>query len=186
MLMKLLEDTRPQYLGMVFDAPGRTFRDDIYPEYKANRPPTPADLISQMPLVQEVVDGFRLCSPLVRGVEADDVIATLVTRFASNDVECVVVTGDKDLMQLVGPRVRLWDTMRDRWTDVAAVESRFGVPPEQVVDVMALMGDSVDNIPGVKGIGEKTAVALVRRFGPLESVLENLDEVPSMGLRGAK
>ncbi len=113
-------------------------------------------------------------------------IATLVTRFASDGTECVVVTADKDLMQLVGSGVRLWDTMRDRWVDTAAVEARLGVSPSQVVDFIALMGDAIDNIPGVKGIGEKTAVALIRRFGDLEAVLDSLEEVKSMGLRGAK
>jgi DNA polymerase-1 len=186
MLLKLLADTRAEYMGVVFDAPGPTFRDDLFAAYKANRPSAPDDLTSQMPLVRQVVEAFRLRCLSVTGVEADDVIATLVTGLAGDCVDCVIVTGDKDMMQLVGPRVRLWDTMRDRWTDSAAVEARFGVEPSQVLDVMALMGDPIDNIPGVKGIGEKTAVALIRRFGDLETVLGHLEEVERMELRGAR
>lgn len=186
MLQKLLADVRPEYLGVVFDAPGPTFRDDLFADYKANRPSMPDDLAAQMPLVHRIVESFRLRSLCVDGVEADDVIATLAERFAAEGVDCVVITGDKDMMQIVGPRVRLWDTMRDRWVDAAAVEARLGVQPSQVLDVMALMGDQVDNIPGVKGIGEKTAVALIRRFGDLETLLGRLDEVERMELRGAR
>ena len=186
MLLKLLDDAKPEYMGVIFDAPGPTFRDQIFADYKANRPPTPEDLIPQVPLIHRIVGGFRLYTLAIPGVEADDVIATLTTHVAAEKVECVVVTGDKDLMQLVGPRVRLWDTMRDRWTDAAAVRARFGVTPAQLVDVMALMGDATDNIPGVKGVGEKTAVALVQRFGNLEAVLAHLPEIERMNLRWAK
>jgi DNA polymerase-1 len=186
MLLKLLKEARPEYLGIVFDAPGATFRDDLFAEYKAHRPSAPDDLKAQIPLVHKIVQGFRLRTLTVPGVEADDVIATLVDAMDRQGARCVVVTGDKDLMQLVGPRVTLWDTMRDRVIDSAAVEARLGVPPARVVDVMALMGDSVDNIPGVKGIGEKTAVALVREFGDLEGILAHLSEVEQMKLRGAK
>ncbi len=186
MLLKLLGEVKPEYIAVVFDAPGGTFRDEMFAEYKANRPGMPDDLSAQIPFVHRVVEAFRLPVLAVSGVEADDVIATITTRLAPEGVECVVITGDKDLMQLVGPRVRLWDTMRDRWTDEAAVAERFGVKPDQIVDIMALMGDSVDNIPGVKGIGEKTAVALIQQFGDLENVLGRLGEVESMALRGAK
>ncbi len=186
MLLKLLGEAKPEYLVVVFDAPGATFRDELFEAYKANRPATPEDLAAQIPFVHRTVAAFRLCALSEPGVEADDVIATLTTRLAAQNVDCVVVTGDKDLMQLVGPHVQLWDTMRDRWIDVAAVEERFGVGPAQVVDVMALMGDPIDNIPGVKGIGEKTAVALIRAFGDLEGLLSHLGEVERMALRGAR
>jgi DNA polymerase-1 len=185
MLLKLLNDVEASYLAVIFDAPGKTFRDDLYDQYKANRAPAPDELKAQIPMIHEVVDAFRICKIAEPGVEADDVIATLVRRHA-DDMECVIVTGDKDLMQLVRPSVRLWDTMRDRWVDEKAVREKFGVAPGQVVDVMALMGDSIDNIPGVKGVGAKTASALIEHFGDVESLLARLEEVPELGLRGAK
>jgi DNA polymerase-1 len=186
MLLKLIREEQPRYLGVVFDAPGGTFRDDLFEAYKANRPHMPDDLAVQVPLVHEVVRALRARVLEERGVEADDVIASLTERFAAAAVDCIVITGDKDLMQLVGPHVRLWDTMRDRRTDEAGVRERLGVDPHQVVDVMALMGDSVDNIPGIKGIGEKTATALIQRFGSLDRLLEHVDEVEQSGLRNAK
>lgn len=186
MLLKLLGDQQPEYLGIVFDAPGGTFRDEMFAAYKAHRPDTPPDLVAQFEHVQDVIAALSIPTLMVPGVEADDVIATLVTRATAAGAECVVVTGDKDLMQLVGPHVRLWDTMHGRWTDEAGVRERWGVAPGQVVDILALMGDAVDNIPGVKGIGEKTAVALIREFGSLEHVLSRLPEVERMALRGAK
>ncbi|MGH7789950.1 MAG: DNA polymerase I [Candidatus Binatia bacterium] len=186
MLLKLLAEAKPDYATIVFDAPGGTFRDDLYADYKAQRPEMPGDLAAQIPLIHRVVAALRLHMLLVPGVEADDVIATLVAQHAGRELDCVVVTGDKDLMQLVGPGVELWDTMRDRRIDRAAVQAKFGVGPEHVVDVMALMGDSIDNIPGVKGIGEKTAVALIQAFGDLENLLSRLDEVAQMTLRGAR
>ncbi|MFQ5664982.1 MAG: DNA polymerase I [Candidatus Binatia bacterium] len=187
MLVKLLRQTQPQYIGIVFDAPGRTFRDDLFESYKANRPAMPDDLAAQFPLVQEVVQGFALPALSISGVEADDVIATVTEHMAAQDVETVIITGDKDLMQLVGARVRLWDTMRDRWCDSDAVRRRFGVRPEQVVEVLGLMGDTTDNIPGIKGIGEKTAAALIQRFGTIECLLSRLDELEAGGgIRGAR
>jgi DNA polymerase-1 len=185
MLLKLLSEVRPQYAAVVFDAPGATFRDDLYAHYKANRSEMPGDLAAQIPWIHRVVAALRLYEICVPGVEADDVIASLIAAHA-DEIDTVIVTSDKDLMQLVGPHVRLWDTMRDRWTDTAAVEAKFGVPPERVVDVMALVGDSIDNIPGVAGIGEKTAVALIQTFGDLENVLTRLDAVAQMSLRGAR
>lgn len=187
MLLKLLRDTRPQYICIVFDAPGRTFRDDLFESYKANRPSMPDDLSAQFPLVHEVVAAFALPALSISGVEADDVIATLAAQMPSQGVETVIVTADKDLMQVVGEHVQLWDTMRDRRCDVAAVRERFGVSPEQVVDVLGLMGDTTDNIPGVKGIGEKTAAALIQRFGSIENLLAHLDGLEAArDIRGAK
>lgn len=186
MLMKLLAETASEYVAVVFDAPGPTFRDEIFSEYKANRPATPSELISQMEFVPKIAEALGVVVIAEPGVEADDVIATLAAQAVAQGMECVIVTGDKDLMQIVGPRIRLWDTMRDRWIDEAAVRAKFGVAPQQVLDVMALMGDATDNIPGVKGIGEKTAAALVREFGPLEEVLRRLPEVERSQLRGAK
>jgi DNA polymerase-1 len=127
MLLKLLSDAKADYLVVVFDAARKTFRDEIYADYKAHRPPMPNELASQIPHIHRVVDALHIPVLSIEGVEADDVIATLLTRVADVDLDAVIVTADKDLMQLVGPNVRLWDTMRDRWTDVAAVQARFGV-----------------------------------------------------------
>jgi DNA polymerase-1 len=187
MVLKLLNDAKPDYLAVVFDAARKTFRDELYADYKAHRPEMPSDLAAQLPYIDRVVTALRLHTIRVPGVEADDVIATLVAQHAGPQLDCVIVTADKDLMQLVGPHVRLWDTMRDRWIDRAAVEARYGVPPAQLGDVLALMGDSIDNIPGVSGIGEKTATALVQAFGSVEGTLEQLDKVATLpNLRGAK
>jgi DNA polymerase I len=186
MLLKLLSDAKADYLVVVFDAARKTFRDELYADYKAHRPEMPSELAAQLPHIQRVVDALRIPVLRIHGVEADDVIASLLARVADIDLDAVVVTADKDLMQLVGPNVRLWDTMRDRWVDVAAVQAKFGVAPAQVSDVLALMGDSVDNVPGVSGIGEKTAIALVQAFGSVEGVLDHIDAVAQLSMRGAK
>ena len=187
MLLKLLRETTPAYVGAVFDAPGPTFRDELFEPYKANRPGMPEDLAAQLPLVHELVQAFGIRSLAVPGVEADDVIGTVVESLGRTGVRSVIISGDKDLLQLVGERVTLWDTMRDRHYDVAAVRQRFGVGPEQVVDIIGLMGDPIDNIPGVKGIGEKTATLLVQRFGSVAHVLARLGEIEAAAdIRGAK
>ncbi|MGE0519896.1 MAG: DNA polymerase I [Candidatus Binatia bacterium] len=185
MLLKLMAEAKPDYLAVVFDATRKTFRDDMYAEYKAHRAEMPNELAAQIPHVHRVVSALRLYSLSVPGVEADDVIGSVLAAFASPELDCVVVTGDKDLMQLVRPGVRLWDTMRDRWIDAAAVEAKYGVAPEHLVDVFALMGDAIDNVPGVTGVGEKTAVALVRALGNVENVLDQLEAVAGLPVRGA-
>ena len=186
MLAKLLREERPRYTAVVFDAPGETFRDNLYAAYKQNRPGVPDELRPQMGYIRRIVDAFRLPVIQVSGVEADDVIGTLAAQASAAGRETVVVTGDKDMMQLVDGRTTLLDTMRDRRFGPDEVRARFGVDPALVPDVMGLMGDPIDNIPGVAGIGEKTASALVSRLGPVEQILERLDEVETIGLRGAK
>jgi DNA polymerase-1 len=186
MLVKLLRESQPELCAVVVDAPGRTFRDEAFADYKATRTETPSDLLLQLPYIKQMVDALGLPLVEVPGVEADDVIGTLACQAVQHDRDVQIVTSDKDMMQLVGPRVRLLDTMYDRTTGVREVEARFGVPPQQVVEVMALMGDSIDNIPGVKGIGEKTATRLIQHFGSVESLYARLDEIESLGLRGAK
>lgn len=187
MLLKLLREAAPQYIATVFDAPGPTFRDTLFERYKANRPPMPEDLAAQFPLVYEIVNAFALRSLSIAGVEADDVIASVAERLAAQQADLIIVTSDKDLMQLVGPHVQLWDTMRNRRCDRAAVRSRWGVEPEQVVEVMGLMGDPTDNIPGVRGIGEKTATTLIARFGTIEHLLARLGELAACSdIRGAQ
>jgi DNA polymerase-1 len=177
MLLKVVRDEQPDALVMIFDAKGPTFRSDLYPEYKANRAAMPDDLVPQIPIIKEVVRGFRIPALELEGYEADDIIATLARRFAGNGLEITVVTGDKDLMQIVGDHVRLLDTMKDAVSGPAEVQERFGVPPEKVVEVLGLAGDSIDNIPGVPGIGQKTASGLIQEFGTIENLLANVDRV---------
>jgi DNA polymerase-1 len=187
MLAKLLRGGSDRdYLAVVFDAPGKKFRDAIYAGYKQTRAPMPDDLRPQLPYIRRLVDALRLTVIEQPDVEADDVIGTLATRAAAEGLETVIVTGDKDMMQLVGERTTLYDDVRNRRVGIPEVRERFGVEPELVPDVLGLMGDSIDDIPGVKGIGQKTASALVAQLGPVESILARLDEVERLGLRGAK
>jgi len=187
MLAKLLREEGVSHIAVVFDAPGRqTFRSEAYADYKATRSAMPAELTPQIPYIHRVVAALGIRMLEVPGVEADDVIGTLSSRAAADGTEVRIVTSDKDMMQLVGPRVTLLDTMHDRTSGIAEVRTRFGVEPAQVVDVMALMGDAIDNIPGVKGIGEKTAIRLIAHFGSIDELYRRIDEVEALDLRGAK
>jgi DNA polymerase-1 len=177
MLQTLIKQEQPDHLAVIFDARGPTFRKELYPEYKANRAAMPEDLVPQIPLIKEVVQAFSLPLLELQGFEADDLIATLAKRYAGQGMEVTVVTGDKDLMQIVDERISLLDTMKGRRSQVAEVMERFGVPPRQVLEVLGLAGDSSDNIPGVPGIGEKTASALISEFGDIENLLANIDMV---------
>lgn len=173
LLLGLLQEQRPDYLAVVFDRPREeTFRRELYPAYKANRDATPEDLLAQLPYIKQVLQALNIPSLEARGFEADDVIATLARRYAGEGIEVTVVTGDKDLLQIVDERISLLDTMKAQRSGPQEVIERFGVPAERVADVLGLAGDSSDNIPGVPGIGEKTAAELVQRFGSLEGVLE--------------
>ncbi len=186
MLLKLIKDCHPSHIGIIFDSPTKTFRDDLFQDYKATRHEAPSDLTVQIPYIHRAVQAFRVRSLMREGYEADDVIATLAVRAAKNRFDVVIVTADKDFMQIVGPRIQLWDTMRDRWTKVRDVRERFGLEPARLIDVQALMGDPIDNVKGVPGVGEKTAVALVQEFGGVENVYRNLDKVAESKIRGAK
>ncbi|MBE0597868.1 MAG: ribonuclease HI [Desulfuromonadales bacterium] len=173
LLLKLLREERPAQLVVIFDPPrGETFRSQLYPNYKANRTAMPDDLAAQIPYIKQMVRALNIATLEVPGFEADDVIATVARRCAAEGMEVTVVTGDKDLMQIVGVGIGLLDTLKDKRSGVAEVEQRFGVVPERVTDILGLAGDASDNIPGVPGIGEKTAAELVQRFGPLEEVLK--------------
>ena len=186
MLLKLATDYKPRRLVVVFDAGARSFRNDLYPEYKAHRPPPPADLVPQFTLVRELVSSFSIALLDAVNLEADDLIATLARRGKEAGLRIVVVSSDKDLMQLVDERCVLLDTMKNVTFDEKAVEAKFGVPPRQLGDLLALMGDAVDNVPGVPGVGPKTAAALVQAFGSTEALIARLDEVAALkGLRGA-
>ncbi|MGQ0619739.1 MAG: DNA polymerase I [Panacagrimonas sp.] len=171
MLKRLIKDYQPKSLAVVFDPPGRTFREDIYPAYKGTRSATPEDLTTQFPLVVELCEALGLKVLQVPDVEADDVIGTLATRAAAAGQPVLIVTGDKDMAQLVTSEVHLLDTMKNRRMDPAGVVEKFGVRPESIVDYLALMGDASDNIPGVPGVGEKTAAKLIVEYGSLDGVV---------------
>jgi DNA polymerase I len=177
MLQKLRKDVRADYVACVFDAPGKTFRDDIFPEYKAHRSPMPPDLRAQLDPIHEVVRllGWKVLN--VPGVEADDVIGTLACLATERGYRTVISSGDKDLSQLVNEQVTVIDTMNDRKRDVAGVEAEFGVPPRLMVDYQALVGDSVDNVPGVEKVGPKTAVKLLQEYGSLDNLIARAGEV---------
>lgn len=173
MLLGLLQEQRPDYLAVVFDQPREeTFRRELYPAYKANRDAMPEELAAQLPYIRRMLQALQIPALEAPGFEADDLIATLARRHAAAGIQVTVVTGDKDLMQIVNNRIFLLDTMKDSRSGPQQVLERFGVPPELVSDVLGLAGDTTDNIPGVPGIGEKTAAELVRRFGSLEGVLK--------------
>jgi 5'-3' exonuclease len=184
-LLKLLKQHRPEYVVVALDAGRETFRNEMFADYKSNRPEAPAELIPQFPYFRKVLDVLDVPLLELPGYEADDIIATLCDRMADKGCELVVVSSDKDLMQLVTDGIRLLDSAKDRWIGAAEVHEKFGVKPEQVIEVMGLMGDAVDNIPGVKGIGEKTAIALIQQFQTLENLYNGLDELEKMKLRGA-
>jgi DNA polymerase I len=181
MLWKLLRDMKPEekptHLAVVFDLSERTFRTEMYPDYKAHRPDPPDDLRPQFPLIREAVQAFDLPCLEQRGFEADDLIATYVREACEADATATIVSSDKDLMQLVSDCVIMFDTMKDRKIGRAEVMEKFGVPPEKVVEVQALIGDSTDNVPGVPGIGVKTAAQLIGEYGDLETLLKRASEI---------
>lgn len=177
MLRKLLADYRPQHIAVVFDAKGRTFRDDLYEQYKANRPPMPEELQAQIEPLHELVEAMGLPLLSVPGVEADDVIGTLAVQAAAKGIPVVISTGDKDMAQLVSDRISLINTMTGTVLDPAGVVAKFGVPPERIVDLLALMGDTSDNIPGIPKVGPKTAAKWLSEYGSLDAVLAHADEI---------
>ena len=177
MLLKIVRDQRPDYLAVAFDAKGPTLRHAEYQEYKAQRPEMPDSLSRQLPYIHRVVEAFRIPALLQEGFEADDLIGTLARQAEEAGLDVTIVSGDKDMLQLITPRTCVYDTMKDKVYRAEDVRERFGVEPERVVEIMGLMGDSIDNIPGVPGIGEKTAVDLIRRFGSIENLLAHLDEI---------
>jgi DNA polymerase-1 len=176
-LLNLVRDRRPEYLAAAFDGAGPVFRSEIYPEYKANRSDMPDDLSAQIPVIRRVFEGFRVPVLLEEGMEADDVIATLATRGAERGLDVFIVTSDKDARQLIGDHVRLLNLRTRKEMDAAALEKDWGIRPDQVVDFLALTGDSVDNIPGVPGIGAGYAATFLKEFGTLDNLLENAGKV---------
>ncbi|PJC04822.1 MAG: DNA polymerase I, partial [Gallionellaceae bacterium CG_4_9_14_0_8_um_filter_60_335] len=177
MLRKLRADFPADYSACVFDAKGKTFRDDWYPEYKAHRPPMPDDLRLQIEPLHEAVAAAGWNILMVDGVEADDVIGTLAQQAAKAGARCIISTGDKDLTQLVNSQVTLVNTMSNEVLDEAGVTAKFGVPPERIVDYLALVGDTVDNVPGVPKCGPKTAAKWLAEYGTLDNLTAHADEV---------
>lgn len=177
MLLKLLREERPSHLVVVWDAPGKTFRHQLYPQYKATRKETPSELRLQIDYMRRIVEALNLPARELSGYEADDVIGTIARRAEDKGIETVIVSGDKDLTQLVSEKVTMLDTLKDARTDVAGVKERFGVGPDKVTEVLALWGDSSDNIPGVPKVGEKTAKELITQYGSLEEALAHAGEV---------
>ncbi|WP_046078117.1 DNA polymerase I [Halomonas sp. HG01] len=187
MLKRLIKDYPDSPMAVVFDAPGKTFRDELYAEYKAQRPPMPDDLRDQVQPLHDCVRALGLPLLCIQGVEADDVIGTLARHATEAGRDAVISTGDKDMAQLVNAHITLVNTMKDETLDVAGVKEKFGLPPERIIDFLALMGDKVDNIPGVPGVGEKTALGLLQGMeGGLETVYADLERVKTLGFRGAK
>lgn len=177
MLNKIIADQKPDYVAMIFDSKAPSFRKKIYPDYKANRSEMPEELAVQIPYIKDIVRAHRMAQLEMEGFEADDIIATLTKRFASPDVQVVIVTGDKDLMQLVNADVTVFETMRGEFFNAEHVKEKFGVGPEALLDALALAGDSSDNIPGVPGIGMKTAAALIDEFKSLDALLAHPEKV---------
>ena len=183
MLLKLLGDHHPEYVAMVFDAKGPTFRHRLYDAYKANRPPMAQDLVEQIPYIKQVTDGMNIAALELEGYEADDIIGTLALAAEKKGFRVIMVTGDKDFKQLVSPQTSIWDPMKDRTIDYEGLRKDFGLEPSQWIDVMALAGDTSDNIPGVPGIGEKTALGLIKTFGSMDALFHDLDKVTKKKLR---
>ena len=180
MLWKLLaemKDDKPTHLAVVFDKSEKTFRSEFYPDYKAHRPDAPADLIPQFPLIREAVRAFDIPCLEQAGFEADDLIATYARLACEAKATTTIVSSDKDLMQLVGNGVTMYDTMKDRRIGAAEVMEKFGVGPDKVIEVQALIGDTSDNVPGVPGIGVKTAAQLIGEYGDLETLLKRAKEI---------
>ncbi|MDR0690830.1 MAG: DNA polymerase I, partial [Streptococcaceae bacterium] len=177
MLIKLITDIEYSHIAVVFDCGCKTFRNDLYENYKANRAPCPEDLKPQFPLVRDIVKVLNIKTLEKIGYEADDLIATYSKKAENEGIEVMIVSSDKDLMQLVDDKVKMFDGMKNEIIDAEKVKEKWGVPPEQLLDVLSLMGDSSDNVPGVPGIGPKTAAELISEFGNLDNLLAHLDTI---------
>ncbi|MCP4595019.1 MAG: DNA polymerase I [Neptuniibacter sp.] len=186
MLKSLIKQYPESPIAVIFDAKGKTFRDEIYSEYKAQRPPMPDDLRSQVEPIHNIVKAMGMPLIVEEGVEADDVIGTMAREASAKGIDTLISTGDKDMAQLVDQHVTLINTMTDTIMDIDGVKEKFGIPPELIIDYLALMGDKVDNIPGVPGVGEKTALALLQGIGGLKDLYANLDKIADLGFRGSK
>ena len=177
MLQKLIKSERPNYLSVIFDTPVKTFRHEIFPEYKANRQKTPDDLIAQIEPLHQAIINLGLPLLAVDGVEADDVIGTLAVEADRRKVKTLIATGDKDMAQLVTENIHLIDTMKDHRMGPKEVEEKFGIAPNRFIDYLTLAGDTSDNIPGVEKVGPKTAIKWISEYGSLDGVIQNADQI---------
>jgi len=186
-LMRLLEEEKPDYIVIVFDTPAPTFRHQEFKEYKAHRKKMPIELVNQIPLVKEIINNYNIFICSKEGYEADDIIGTIAKEAEKRNCSTIIVTGDKDAFQLISPHTKIMTTIRGvtevKIYDEESIKKKYGVDPEKIVDILALKGDSSDNIPGVPGIGEKTAVGLIKKYGNLENILNNIDEIHKKSLR---
>jgi DNA polymerase-1 len=183
-MMKLLRSHKPEYLAVVLDAGHQTFRNQMFLEYKSNRRQAPTDLVLQLPDLRRLLDALNIVALELEGYEADDLIGTLCAILCDESCDLIVVSSDKDLMQLVTNKVSLLDSVKEHWIGPHEVIARFGVEPDRVPEVLGLMGDVADNIPGIKGVGKKTAIALMQQFRDLEDLYGNLDRLQQTNLRG--
>ncbi len=186
MIRSLVDQYPDSTIAVIFDAKGPTFRNEMYSEYKANRPPMPDELRSQIQPIHDIINAMGLPLISISGVEADDVIGTFATQATASGHDCLISTGDKDMAQLVSPHVTLVNTMKNEFLDPDGVTKKYGFGPEHIIDYLALMGDKVDNIPGVPGVGDKTATALIAGLGGLDDLYDNLEKIKDLEFRGAK
>ncbi|MDA8339408.1 MAG: hypothetical protein M0Z70_08930 [Nitrospiraceae bacterium] len=183
MILKIIREKKPDAVAIAFDSPVPTERHRIYEEYKAQRPETPDDLVVQIPHIKEIIKAFNMPAFEMPGYEADDIICTIAKKAASQGVSVFILSGDKDMMQVVGNGIKIYDPMKDVIIDENYVMERFGLPPERITEAMALTGDAIDNIPGVKGIGEKTAKELLSKTGSLDELLNHPERIESERIR---
>jgi len=183
MLMKLLDDKSPEYGAVTFDVKGPTFRHKIFKDYKATRPPMPEDMAVQIPYIKQVVHGLNVVVLEKQGYEADDIIGTIARLGQDQGFNVVIVSGDKDFRQILSGNTVMWDSMNDKLTDSSTIRRDYGIEPEQIIQVMALSGDTSDNIPGIPGVGEKTAISLIQQFGSMEHIFEHTDQITGPSLR---
>ncbi len=183
MLLKLIDDKSPNYLAVVLDVKGPTFRHEIFKDYKATRPPMPDDMAAQIPYIKEVVAGLDITMLEKEGYEADDIIATIALLGSNQGLNVVIVSGDKDFRQALSERTEMWDPMNEKSVDYEGLKRDYGLEPAQIIEVMALSGDSVDNIPGIPGVGEKTALTLIQQFHSIENLFQNTDKITKASLK---
>lgn len=183
MIFKILKERSPEAIAIAFDTPEPTERHKIYEDYKAQRPETPTDLLAQIPHMKKIIEAFRITTFEMPGYEADDIICTIAIRAASEGIKVFILSGDKDMMQIVNENIFIYDPMKDLLIDKEQVIKRFGVPPPMIPEIMALAGDSIDNIPGVKGIGEKTAKEILKESGSIDAILDNPSIIKNDRLR---
>jgi len=177
MLRKIISEDKPGYMAIAFDAKGPTFRHIEYKEYKSHRKPTPDDLVSQIPLLYDVINAYNIPLYTIQGFEADDIIGTISKKLSRENIECTIITTDKDMEQLLDKHIKIFNSRKKEIKDIEKLRKENGIEPENVIDILALGGDSSDNIPGIPGIGYKTALNLIKEWKSLENVMSNVDKI---------